>query len=67
MHYSFLLDGTKVKMFHKTILSSVTQVAHPLKTTSLQTPSMAQRFQYLALLFLVHSDRPLDHRKMQLQ
>ena len=66
MHYSFLLDGAKVKMFHKTILSSVTQVTHPLKTTSLQTSSMAQSFQYQALLFFVHSDRPLDLRKMQL-
>ena len=67
VHYSFLLDGAKVKMFHKTILSSVTQVAHPLVTPSLQTPSMAQSFQYLALLFFVHSDRPLDLRKMQPQ
>ena len=44
VHYSFLLDGAKVKMFHKTILSSVTHVAHPLVTPSLQTPYYGSKF-----------------------
>ena len=67
MHYSFLLDGVKVKRFHKTISAPVTQVVHPLKTTSFQTSGMAQIFPNLPLLFFVHTDRPLDLRKMHLQ
>ena len=60
MYDSFLLDGAKVKMFHKTILAAVSKVAPPPKTTSRKTSNIDQSFQYMALLFLVHTDRPPD-------
>ena len=65
MYVNFLLDGAKVKRFHKTILAAVPKVAHPLKTMSHKTSNIDQSFQHMPLLFFVQTDRPPDLWKTQ--